>query len=362
MFMNAMLVLIWADILPAPQPPAVYTSPHASARDKRYSSTQHLLLVAIGVSGQLISLSTFMVEQLTEVIRDNFTTRSCLSLFSGTYVAILIPIGGIIAISFIKDWPLRFGIPAICSAVATLIFLSGLGSYNCVKPQGSSLTTVFRVLVAATSKMFHKCPNEADRLYEISGVDLHLEPHTRRLRHLDKAAIILPTKPLEEQLTTRWKLCRITEVEENKLTIRMIPLRITFVFCGVVFSISNTYFVAQANHMNHKLGHASIPILILLWFQGLGKLEFTNLYCKLAIKPGGSQARHYVPLIGVAVPMVFSILSCITAAKVETRLNVVRTHSLIDKPEETIPMSVFWLLPQFVSLVPLMGFLKTALV
>ncbi|KAF5959616.1 hypothetical protein HYC85_000825 [Camellia sinensis] len=26
-------------------------------------------------------------------------------------------------------------------------------------------------------------------------------------RHLDKAAIILPTKPLEEQLTNRWKLC-----------------------------------------------------------------------------------------------------------------------------------------------------------
>ncbi|KAL7195122.1 hypothetical protein ACSBR1_035355 [Camellia fascicularis] len=48
----------------------------------------------------------------------------------------------------------------------------------------ASLTTVFKVLVAATSKMFHKWPNEADRLYEISGVDLHLEPHTRRLRYL----------------------------------------------------------------------------------------------------------------------------------------------------------------------------------
>ncbi|KAL7195123.1 hypothetical protein ACSBR1_035356 [Camellia fascicularis] len=59
-------------------------------------------LVAIGVSGHLISLSTFMVEQLTKVFRDNFTTHSCLSLFLGTNIAILIPIGGIIAISFIK--------------------------------------------------------------------------------------------------------------------------------------------------------------------------------------------------------------------------------------------------------------------
>ncbi|CAL5321124.1 unnamed protein product [Camellia sinensis] len=126
-----------------------------------------LALVAIGVSGHLILLSTFMVEQLTEVVRDNLTMRSCLSLFLGTYATILIPIGGIIAISFIKIWSLRFGIPVICSVVATLIFLSGSGSYNCVKPQGSSLTTVFRVLVAATSKMFHKWPEEADQLYEM---------------------------------------------------------------------------------------------------------------------------------------------------------------------------------------------------
>ncbi|CAL5422700.1 unnamed protein product [Camellia sinensis] len=148
---------------PRPQPTTVYTSPNASARDKRYSSTQHLALVAIGVSSQLISLSTFMVEQLTEVIRDNFTTRSCLTLFSGTYLAILSPIGGITAISFIKIWSLRFGIPAICSAVATLIFLSGSGSYNCVKPQGSSLSACGCNLIVASRQGCNYITNKASR-------------------------------------------------------------------------------------------------------------------------------------------------------------------------------------------------------
>ncbi|XP_028064919.1 protein NRT1/ PTR FAMILY 5.5-like [Camellia sinensis] len=325
-----------------------------------------LVLIALGLSGHLISLTTFMTEQVTEEVVENISTRSCITMFVASYMAIFVVIGGVVAISYIRIWSIRFGIPAICTVVATLIFLSGSGSYNCVKPRGSSLTTVFRVLVAATSKMFCKCPEEADGLYETRDDnvdDVNLVPHSRRLRCLDKAAIILPTKPLEEQQKKRWKLCRVTDVEETKLTIRMIPLCMTFIFCGVVSSIGNTYFIEQANHMNHKLGKISIPIVILLWFHDQGKQQFANLYYKLANKLGGSGARHYAPLIGIAVSMVFAILCCITAAKVETRrLNVVRTHGLIDKPEDRIPMSVFWLLPQFVLIGALNGILENSIV
>ncbi|CAL5420260.1 unnamed protein product [Camellia sinensis] len=321
-----------------------------------------LALIALGLSGHLISLGAFIAEQFSEDVLDNFTTRTFITVFVGTYIAVLVPIGAVIAITYIRLWSIRFGIPAICTMVATLVFLSGSGSYNCVKPQGSSLTIVFRVLVAATSKMFCKCPKEADRLYETRGVDdVDLLPHSRHLRCLDKAAIILPAKPLEEQQKNRWKLCRVTEVEETKLTIRMIPLCTTFIFCGVVSAIGNTYFIEQANHMTHKLGKLSIPIVILLWFYDQGKQQFAKLYYKLAVKLGGSGARHYAPLIGVAVSMVFAILCCIIAAKVETkRLNVVRTHGLVDKPEERIPMSVFWLLPQFVLIGALDGILENS--
>ncbi|CAL5422699.1 unnamed protein product [Camellia sinensis] len=321
-----------------------------------------LALIALGLSGHLISLGAFIAEQFSEDVLDNFTTRTFITMFVGTYIAVLVPIGAVIAITYIRLWSIRFGIPAICTMVATLVFLSGSGSYNCVKPQGSSLTIVFRVLVAATSKMFCKCPKEADRLYETRGVDdVDLLPHSRHLRCLDKAAIILPAKPLEEQQKNRWKLCRVTEVEETKLTIRMIPLCTTFIFCGVVSAIGNTYFIEQANHMTHKLGKLSIPIVILLWFYDQGRQQFAKLYYKLAVKLGGSGARHYAPLIGVAVSMVFAILCCIIAAKVETkRLNVVRTHGLVDKPEERIPMSVFWLLPQFVLIGALDGILENS--
>ncbi|KAF5931118.1 hypothetical protein HYC85_031991 [Camellia sinensis] len=52
-----------------------------------------------------------------------------------------------------------------------------LAAIRSLRPlNGSSLTTVFRVLVAATSKMFHKWPEEADRLYEM-GMPCEASPH-----------------------------------------------------------------------------------------------------------------------------------------------------------------------------------------
>lgn len=49
--------------------------------------------------------------------------------------------------------------------------------------------------------------------------------------------------------------------------------------------------------------------------------------------------------------MILAILCCITAAKVENRrLGVVQKHGLVDKIDQTVPMTMFWMLPQFVLL------------
>ncbi|EPS61330.1 hypothetical protein M569_13469, partial [Genlisea aurea] len=54
---------------------------------------------------------------------------------------------------------------------------------------------------------------------------------------------------------------------------------------------------------------------------------------------------------GVAIAIILSILCCIAAAIFETmRLDVIRKHGLEDKPNDTIPMSMFLLLPQFILL------------
>lgn len=170
-------------------------------------------------------------------------------------------------------------------------------------------------------------------------------------RCLDKASIVIPTKPLDEQRKNRWKLCRVTEVEETKTMIRMIPVWMTFILCGVVSAIGFTYFVEQLNHLNPKVGRLKLPIVVLLWFYEQAQNKFAEFYASLANCLGWFGSRRIAPAIGIAFSMILAILCCITAAKIENRrLGVVRSHGLVDKPDETVPMTMFWLLPQFLLL------------
>ncbi|KAL5740433.1 hypothetical protein ACOSQ2_029613 [Xanthoceras sorbifolium] len=310
-----------------------------------------LALIAFGLSGHLTSLGSFMGEQMTESGTEDISGRSFWVFFLSLFGVILVPIIAAIALPYIKPWTLRFGIPAICTVVATLIFLAGSCSYNYLKPQGSSLTTVFRVFVASTSKLFYRRPRDPSELYERQDYDLYSQSHTRGLRCLDKAAILLPDQSLEQQEANRWRLCRVTEVEATKSLLRMIPICMTFIVMGVVSSIGLSYFIEQADHLNPKVGRVTVPLPILLWLYDSAKSQFTAVYVKFTNLLNELGYRKYAPVTGIAIAMILAILCCITAAKVEARrLGIVRIHNLVDKPEDKIPMSMFWLLPQFLLL------------
>ena len=60
----------------------------------------------------------------------------------------------------------------------------------------------------------------------------------------------------------------------------MIPMWMTFIMCGVVLSIGNTYFLEQANNMNRKVGKLKVPLPIFKFFYDLVKEQFPKLYDK----------------------------------------------------------------------------------
>ncbi|XP_062167089.1 protein NRT1/ PTR FAMILY 5.5-like [Alnus glutinosa] len=188
-------------------------------------------------------------------------------------------------------------IPIVVFYISSLFTAIGVSGHK-----GSSLiTTISRVFVASTSKKFCTLPPD-DQLHE-NPRSSHYVPHTKGLRFLDRAAIVVPTQPVEQQEQNRWKLCCVTEVEEAK-----------------IFQIAESMFAIVTTKL---------------------------------IKKG---SRKYAAAIGNIAATIISILCCITAAKVETRrLEVIKSHGLIDKPDEQIPMSMFWLLPQFLLLGALDG-------
>ncbi|KAM3737654.1 hypothetical protein ACB098_09G072700 [Castanea mollissima] len=311
--------------------------PHCIGDAQKVLFYTALALIAIGISGHITSLESFLNQQQEDNSKELRPSQA-----AGGFGVILLPIVGCIALPYIKPWSVRFGIPAICTVVATFLFTTGscLRVYSHSEPQGSPLTFLCRVFVASASKMCRHLPSNDNQV-----------PHSRGLRCLDKAAIEVQTQNQDQFEQSRWKLCTREEVEDTKMVIRMIPMWMTFIMCGVVISIGNTYFLEQATDMNRKVGKLKVPLPILKFFYDLVKDHFKSLYVKVTKKvlPG-----KYLPPYGIIVAMLLSILCCITAAKVETRrLDMIRSHGLLDKPndsKEIIPMSMFWLLPQFLLL------------
>ncbi|KAH6777720.1 hypothetical protein C2S52_006681 [Perilla frutescens var. hirtella] len=229
-----------------------------------------MALIAVGVAGNNVSVRSFLPEQ-DEGTHDYGAVIGCLRIPSMIMVA-LVGLIGAIALPYIKPWTIRFGIPAICTAIAWLSFLTGLCCYQ----------------------------------YNILG------PERNKIG----------------------KMCRMFSLD-------MLPMWITFIACGIVSSTGNTYFVEQAKNLDRNLGKWKVPTQVLLLAQTwLGRL--------LAFVAGlifnGSTS-------GVIVAKLFAVLCCTAAALIEKmRLNKVRNHSLLDSPDEDIPMSVYWLLFQFVLL------------
>ena len=138
-------------------------------------------LIAVGIAGNLVSVKTYVADQKAKKPDDNedegdgniprCTQLDPLRFFCqipGIVMVVIVPIVGAIALPYIKPWKLRFGIPAICTVFATLIFPTGWPCYRKVRPKGRPVTNVCRVFVAAALKLFQP-PLSDEQYYKKDG-------------------------------------------------------------------------------------------------------------------------------------------------------------------------------------------------
>ncbi|XP_073152034.1 protein NRT1/ PTR FAMILY 5.5-like [Henckelia pumila] len=310
-----------------------------------------LAFFAVGIAGHLAFFTHILKEKEDESYEREGSCSSCKVL--GCLFVLLVLVVVAIALPYINKWSIRFGIPAICTVVATLWFFTGLCEDFQAEPWGSPLTNVCRVFVASACKICQPFPFDAEELY---GRELQGFSRSRLLRFLEKAAIIIPGTSKEEQKKNRWRLCSVSEVEEAKIMVRMLPMWLTFIIFGAVYSCGSTFFLEQAKNMNHKIGKWTIPLQILLIQVYCTRRVIFCCFNNMAVRffPG---SKKHASLIGIAMVMIFSVLCCITSARIEIRrLDVIRRHNLLDKPDENIPMSVCWLLFQYFLLTCLTWF------
>lgn len=165
-------------------------------------------------------------------------------------------------------------------------------------------------------------------------------------RCLDKAALVACTAPNGESNAAKGKpenLCSVTDVEETKMVLKLIPIWSTCILFWTVYSQMTTFSVEQATYMDRRIGSFIFPAGSLSFFIFVTILLFTSLNERLLVPLGRrltGSPQGLTSLQRVGVGLVFSILAMVAAAVVERqrRESAVRRHHDI---------SAFWLVPQF---------------
>lgn len=155
-------------------------------------------------------------------------------------------------------------------------------------------------------------------------------------RFLDKAAIFpgpLTTKTGSstmslEKAPNPWRVCSVTQVEEVKQVLRVMPILFSNTIVGITYpALVTTYFTKQGRTMDRHMGpHFEIPPASLQGFITLFILILIPVYDRLFVpfsrRITGNE-RGITILRRMGVGTFFSIVACVVAACVEQkRLNV----------------------------------------
>ncbi|CAH9109311.1 unnamed protein product [Cuscuta epithymum] len=337
-------------------------SPTCTAQDKCYATGSQtavcfvaLYLVALGTGGIKPCVSSYGADQFDDADEKERKQKS--SFFNWFYFSI--NIGALVASSLIVwiqedvSWAWGFGVPAVAMAVAVGFFFSGTRLYRYQKPGGSPLTRLCQVIVASLRKRNVKVPADETLLHETSGTESNIKGsrklgHTNELRFFDKAAVAVGSDD-KKRLVSPWRLCTVTQVEELKSIIRLLPIWATGIVFSTVYGQMSTQFVSQAEGMNTKVGKFKIPEASLSVFDTISVIIWVPIYDKLIVSLARKFTGHKTGLTHLqrmGIGLFISILAMVSAAVLEmVRLAMVKRDNLYEVKE--IPISVFWQVPQY---------------
>lgn len=320
-----------------------------------------LYLIALGTGGLKSSVSGFGTDQFDE--KDE-KEKSQMAYFFNRFF-IFISIGTLTAVTVLvyvqdevgRSW--AYGICCISMVIAIIIFFAGTKRYRYKRSSGSPIVQIFQVILAATRKRKMDVPYDVGMLYEMNPDGSRIQ-HTDQFRCLDKAAIVAQGDFEDHDLNPNpWKLCTVTRVEEVKMMARLIPIWATTILFWTNYAQMITFSVEQAATMERNVGKFKIPAGSLTVFFVSAILITLIIYDrfimplwqKLKGKPG------FTSLQKIAIGLVLSTMGMGIAALVEMkRLSVAKSTG---RNISTLPISVFYLIPQFFLVGAGEGFIYT---
>lgn len=151
-------------------------------------------------------------------------------------------------------------------------------------------------------------------------------------------------------------VCTTGDVDDARGILRLVPIWCTCLGYGIVSSQASTLFTEQGATLDRHLitNGFEIPAASLMSLICVAILAFIPIYDRILVpmaraatkKPAGISMLQR---IGAGIFLSF-VLMVIAAVVERQRLAIAAEHGLVDKPDETVPMNVWWLAPQYLLL------------
>lgn len=146
-------------------------------------------------------------------------------------------------------------------------------------------------------------------------------------------------------------LSPVTQVEETKQMVKMLPILIATLIPSAAVAQGGTLFIKQGATLNRSMGpHFKIPPACLTAFITIFMLVTIVIYDRYMVpflRRYTKNPRGITLLQRMGIGLVLHVVIMLTACFVERkRLHVARTEGTLGK-EDIVPLTIFILLPQF---------------
>uniref|UniRef100_A0A2P2MCI6 Nitrite transporter n=2 Tax=Rhizophora mucronata TaxID=61149 RepID=A0A2P2MCI6_RHIMU len=318
-----------------------------------------LLLTALGAGGIRPCVVAFGADQFDET--DPKQSKKTWRYFNWYYfvmgASILIAVTVLVYVQDNIGWGWGLGIPTIAMSISIIFFVAGYPLYRNLDPAGSPFTRLLQVIVAAVRKRKLSMVSDSRLLYWNDELDAPISMggkllHTKHMQFLDKAAIVTEEDELKQgQRPNLWRLNTVHRVEELKSVIRMGPIWAAGILLITAYAQQNTFSLQQAKSMNrHIIKSFQIPAGSMSVFTMTSMLTTIVFYDRIFVPvfrriTGIDRGITFLHRMGIG--FVISILATLVAGFMEIkRKQAALAHGLINS-HQTIPISVFWLAPQY---------------
>ncbi|OVA14344.1 Proton-dependent oligopeptide transporter family [Macleaya cordata] len=323
-----------------------------------------LFLISLGQGGYNPCLQAFGADQLAitqsdhdklpssnkeeedEDINDQISNEKKKSLFfKWWYFGICTgSLLGVSLMSYLQDtfgWGLGFAIPTIAMAASVAPFLCGSRFYTVINKQPKS-----------------------------SAAGININPINNLIQSIKATASKLQEKPLCSQDSDQSSLVSnnpnnavVDPIEETKSVLRLLPIWGMLLMFAIIFQQPATFFTKQGMTMKRNIGnHFMIPPATLQSAINVSIILLMPFYDKIVIPifrviTRSDTGINVMQRMGFG--MFLSIIAMSIAAVVETkRLEISRRilpellhhENSSSAPQITVPLSIFWLLPQYIIL------------